>query len=366
MSSSAAVEIDGLRKEFGDVTALDGVSFDVQDGEFFTLVGPSGCGKTTLLRILAGLERETEGTVFINGQDMTGTPAENRPTSMVFQNLALFPYKSVYANLAFGLKMDGVPKAERRERADEMLSVLDLEGYGEKSTDELSGGEQQRIALGRSLLTEPDILLLDEPLSSLDVQLRKEMQIELRRIHRDLDSTFFYVTHDQEVALTASDRIGVMRDGELVQRGTPQEVYEQPNSPFVARFIGKTNIWRGEVASVTDDVVEVTTDDGLRIRTTTDDPARGDAMQNGEVYVQVRPERVTVGEEARDMENVFEARVEDRIYQGDDILYEVRVGETSLQVQQPSKERTVLYDVDSSVNVGWSRAASYLIRDGGR
>jgi spermidine/putrescine transport system ATP-binding protein len=155
-----------------------------------------------------------------------------------------------------------------------------------------------------------------------------------------------------------------MRDGELVQRGTPQEVYEQPNSPFVARFIGKTNIWRGEVASVTDDVVEVTTDDGLRIRTTTDDPDR--EMQNGEVYVQVRPERVTVGADARDMENVFEARVEDRIYQGDDILYEVRVGETSLQVQQPSKERTVLYDVDSSVNVGWSRAASYLIRGGGR
>jgi spermidine/putrescine transport system ATP-binding protein len=360
MNATSAVEIDGLRKEFGDVVALKGVSFDVREGEFFTLVGPSGCGKTTLLRILAGLESETEGTLQINGQEMTGTPAENRPTSMVFQNLALFSYKNVYENLTFGLKMDGVPKAERHERADEMLSVLNLDGYGEKSIDELSGGEQQRIALGRSLLTEPDILLLDEPLSSLDVQLRKEMQVELRRIHRDLDSTFFYVTHDQEVALTASDRIGVMNDGNLVQEGTPQEVYERPNSPFVAQFIGKTNIWHGEISAITDRAVEVTTDEGMTIRTENE---FGDTEAlNGDVHVQVRPERVTVDRDPLDVENVFEATVEDRIYQGENITYEMRVGDVSLQVKQPSKERTDVYDVGSSVNAGWSLAAGYLIR----
>jgi spermidine/putrescine transport system ATP-binding protein len=348
-----AIEIEDLRKEYDTVEAVQDVSFTVEQGEFFTLVGPSGSGKTTLLRLLSGLEDETSGTVRIDGQDMTDIPPEQRPTNMVFQDLALFPFKNVYENLAFGLKMDGVAKSERRERADGMLETLDLEGYGEKDVDELSGGEQQRIALGRSLLTEPDVLLLDEPLSSLDVKLRKEMQLELRRIHEDIESTFFYVTHDQEVALTASDRIGIMNEGELIQVGTPQEVYEEPATPFVAQFIGETNMWSG---AVTDEAGVVETDSGLRLSV-----ADSDGLPAGaRVSVSVRPERISIAQSLDD-DNAIDATVKEQVYQGDDIVYEVGTGGGDVMIQQPAKESTDLYETGDPVRIGFDRTSVHLI-----
>jgi len=356
-ASAVAVAVDGLRKEFGELTAVDGVSLTIRDGEFFTLVGPSGCGKTTFLRMLAGLEDATAGSISIDGTDMTTVPAEKRPTSMVFQDLALFPFKNVFENLTFGLKMQGESRDVRRERAEEMLDVLDLQGYADNEIEELSGGEQQRIALGRSLLTEPDLLLLDEPLSSLDVKLRKEMQLELRRIHEDLESTFFYVTHDQEVALTASDRIGVMNDGQLVQVGTPREVYEKPATPFVAEFIGDTNLFEGEIDGA--DRTTVETDSGLELAA-----ANGaDRPDSGRVFVSVRPERITVSESPVDADNSFEGTVADRIYRGDDITYEVTVRDVELQAEQPVPDSAEPLEPGETAYVGFDRASAYVITE---
>ena len=356
-ASDVAVAVDNLRKEFGELTAVDGVSFTIRDGEFFTLVGPSGCGKTTLLRMLAGLEDETAGSISIDGSDMTAVPPEKRPTSMVFQDLALFPFRNVFENLTFGLKMQGESRDVRRERAEEMLNVLDLQGYADSEIEELSGGEQQRIALGRSLLTEPDLLLLDEPLSSLDVKLRKEMQLELRRIHEDLESTFFYVTHDQEVALTASDRIGVMNDGRLVQVGTPREVYEEPATPFVAEFIGDTNLFEGVIDGANGTSVE--TDSGLEIVAAD----RDDLPDSGKVFVSVRPERIIVSESSVDADNSFEGTVADRIYQGDDITYEVTVGDVRLQAEQPVADNDELLKRGETVSIRFDRESAYVITE---
>lgn len=354
--TEAAIEIDELRKEYDSTEAVSDVSFSVRQGEFFTLVGPSGSGKTTLLRLLAGLEDKTSGTVRIDGQNVDNVPPEQRPTNMVFQDLALFPFKNVYENLSFGLKMDGVGEEERHKRADEMLNTLDLEGYGEKKVEELSGGEQQRIALGRSLLTEPDVLLLDEPLSSLDVKLRKEMQLELRRIHQDLESTFFYVTHDQEVALTASDRIGIMNEGELIQIGTPQEVYEEPATPFVAQFIGDTNLWNGTLAEEDSGVVR--TDSDLRLSVVED----GNQHAGTSVSVSVRPEQINIAQSLND-DNVLEATVKEQIYQGDDILYEVDTEGGEVTIQQSAKESTDLYEAGDSVSIGFDRKSVHLISE---
>jgi ABC-type Fe3+/spermidine/putrescine transport system ATPase subunit len=350
-ASTSALDAEGLRKEFGELTAVDGVSFTIEQGEFFTLVGPSGCGKTTLLRMLSGLEEPTAGTVHIDGADTTRLPAERRPTSMVFQDLALFPHKDVLGNVCFGLKMQGVARSEREQRGREMLELLGLDGYADNAIEELSGGERQRVALGRSLLTEPDLLLLDEPLASLDVKLRREMQLELRRIHDDLGSTFLYVTHDQQVALTASDRIGVMNDGNLVQVGTPQEVYEEPATPFVAEFIGETNLWAGDHEDGL-----VATDAGLEIAA-----GRGETAAEGRVHVSVRPERIDIAADAVEADNAFQGTVADRIYEGDDITYQVAVNGTDLQVEQPAKESRGLFEPGDSVGVGFDRENAYVV-----
>jgi spermidine/putrescine transport system ATP-binding protein len=351
--SSTAIDIDDLRKEFGDIMAVNDVSFSVRQGEFFTLVGPSGSGKTTLLRLLAGLEAETSGAVYIDETEMADVPPESRPTNMVFQDLALFPFKNVYENLTFGLKMDGVGKKERRERADDMLSTLDLDGYGKKKVDELSGGEQQRIALGRSLLAEPDVLLLDEPLSSLDVKLRKEMQLELRRIHDDLESTFFYVTHDQDVALTASDRIGVMNDGEIIQIGTPKQVYEKPATPFVAEFIGDTNLWRATVVDAAAGVVKTQSGQTLTVER--------DGLSDGEpVSVSIRPEQIKIADSLNDS-NVLTATVSDQIYQGNDIIYEVETETGEVTIRQSAEEGTGLFDTGAVVEIGFNPSSIHLI-----
>lgn len=356
-----AVRIEELRKEFGDLVALDDVSLTIREGEFFTLLGPSGCGKSTLLRIISGLEETTGGMVRIKGERVERTPPEKRPTSMVFQHLALFPHKTVYENLTFGLKMQGTPKAERRKRADEMLALLDLQGYEESAIDELSGGQQQRIALGRSLLTTPEILLLDEPLSSLDAELRKEMQLELRRIQSELGATFLYVTHDQEVALTASDRIAVLNEGTVEQIGTPQEIYQSPATEFVAQFIGDTNLLEGDVVEGDDGTATVAVADGL----TTDTAYPANDVAEDRVDVSLRPELITIADECVEADNVFEATVRERVYQGTDTVYFVDVDGLELRVRQPAKERVTEFEDDASVWVAWANdAVDFLGRDG--
>ncbi len=241
------ISFSQVSKRFGTVTAVNQASFDIQRGEFFSLLGPSGCGKTTLLRIVAGFETPTEGEVFIDDQPMSAIPPNRRPVNMVFQNYAIFPHLDVRANIAFGMRKSGLSKSDLNERIDEVLELIKLPGYGSRGSDELSGGQRQRVALARALIKQPKVLLLDEPLGALDKKLREQMQIELRQLQQQLGITFLFVTHDQEEALTLSDRIAVMSDGEVIEIATPAELYESPRTRFVADFIGSINFFEGEV-----------------------------------------------------------------------------------------------------------------------
>ncbi|HEX6472440.1 MAG TPA: ABC transporter ATP-binding protein [Streptosporangiaceae bacterium] len=243
-----AVSLRGVRKTFGDVTAVAGVDLDVHDGEFFAMLGPSGSGKTTVLRLIAGFERPTGGTVHLDGRDVTGLAPFERDANTVFQDYALFPHMNVLANVEYGLKVKKVPKAERRRRAAEALATVRLEGYERRKPGQLSGGQRQRVALARALVNRPKILLLDEPLGALDLKLREEMQSELKAIQRQVGITFLFVTHDQQEALTMSDRVAVFNAGRIEQVGTPAEVYERPASAFVAGFVGTSNLIAGAVA----------------------------------------------------------------------------------------------------------------------
>jgi spermidine/putrescine transport system ATP-binding protein len=299
------VELGDVRKEFGDVVAVKGIDFDVRQGEFFTLVGPSGCGKTTTLRMISGFEQPTEGEVRIGGQEMTAIPPEGRDTNLVFQHLSLFPHMTVGENVGYGLKKKGVEAAERDERIQEYLELVDLEGFTDRNPSDLSGGQQQRVALARALVNEPAVLLLDEPLSSLDRKLRKRMQVELRQIHEKTQGSFFYVTHDQEVAMTLSDRIAVMNEGRIEQIGPPEEIYRDPASEFVADFIGDTNLFDGTVVDQNgEDVVLIGGSDGFSV------PADG---AQGDVAVSIRPEDFNLVGEGGD----FAGDVTERYFQGD-------------------------------------------------
>jgi spermidine/putrescine transport system ATP-binding protein len=249
------LSVTDLTKSYGEVTAVDDVSLQVDDGEFFSIVGPSGSGKSTLLRCIGGLERPQAGTITLGGEEVGDREAYDRDTSTVFQNLALFPHMTVSENIAYGMKRRGMDTESRAQRIERYLDLVDLAGYGERGTDQLSGGEQQRVALARSLVVRPSLLLLDEPLASLDQQLRVQLQNELYELQRELTQTAIYVTHDQNVALSISDRVAVMNEGRIEQVGDPQELYENPATAFVARFIGDSSQFEGTVTDVDDGVV---------------------------------------------------------------------------------------------------------------
>ncbi|MFY9231943.1 MAG: ABC transporter ATP-binding protein [Candidatus Nanopelagicales bacterium] len=242
MTDSVAIRARGLTRHFGDVVAVDGVDLDVVDGEFLTLLGPSGSGKTTVLRMIAGFERPDSGTIELAGVDVTQTPPYARDVNTVFQDYALFPHMNVLANVEYGLRVKKVPKAERAERAREALASVRLDGYEDRAPSQLSGGQRQRVALARALVNRPRVLLLDEPLGALDLKLREQMQVELKEIQRQVGITFVFVTHDQDEALTMSDRIAVFNEGRIAQLGTPTEVYEHPATSFVAGFVGTSNL----------------------------------------------------------------------------------------------------------------------------
>ena len=246
--SSPSIRLRGLTKAFGDVVAVNGVDLDVLDGEFLTLLGPSGSGKTTVLRMVAGFERPDSGTIELAGVDVTNVPPNGRDVNTVFQDYALFPHMNVQKNVEYGLRVKKVPAAERTKRAAEALEAVRLDGYGDRAPSQLSGGQRQRVALARALVNRPRVLLLDEPLGALDLKLREQMQVELKQIQRDVGITFVFVTHDQDEALTMSDRIAVFNQGDIAQLGSPTEVYEHPATPFVAGFVGTSNLLDGQVA----------------------------------------------------------------------------------------------------------------------
>ena len=282
------IDIVGVSKSFGGVTAGDDISLSVRQGEFFSLLGPSGCGKTTLLRILGGLETPGSGTVRIDGQDITDMPAHLRPTNMVFQNYAIFPHLNVEQNVAYGLRQQKLSREEQTEKVSSALAMVKLEGFEKRGADEMSGGQKQRVALARALIKRPKVLLLDEPLGALDKKLREEMQIELRMLQQQVGITFVFVTHDQEEALTLSDRVAVMGEGRILQMDSPRQIYERPKSREVADFIGQMNLLNGAVESVGDKVtVNTPTLGNVCVESNDQDVAGGDA-----VTLAIRPENL--------------------------------------------------------------------------
>jgi spermidine/putrescine transport system ATP-binding protein len=291
---SHSVELVDIEMVFGAVRAVHPLSASVEGGEFFSILGPSGCGKTTILRLIAGFTAPTSGRVLIGGKDMTGIGANRRPTSMIFQSLALFPLMPVWENIAFGLEVRNVGKAKRRKRAEELLELIALPGHGDRMIHELSGGQKQRVAIARALAVEPQVLLLDEPLSALDLKLRQHMRAELRALQKRTGVTFIYITHDQSEALAMSDRVAVMSAGILQQIATPRELYSNPATPFVARFVGETNEFSGVVGLVADGLASVDTPLGRFVG------RAGPALKPGDrAAVYVRPEAVVVSADQR-------------------------------------------------------------------
>ncbi|MDX1711033.1 MAG: ABC transporter ATP-binding protein [Rhodovibrionaceae bacterium] len=326
MAHAGRIEAVNITKTFGSgpevVRALDDVSVTIRENEFFTLLGPSGCGKTTLLRLIAGFEQPTAGTIKLDGQALEKLPPFRRPVNTVFQSYALFPHMTVAGNVAFGLEMQGGEPDQISRRVDEVLELVKLGGYGKRKPSQLSGGQQQRVALARALANRPKVLLLDEPLSALDLKLRKEMQIELKRLQWETGITFVFVTHDQGEALTMSDRVAVMKDGKILQLGTPTEIYEHPTRRFVADFIGETNFLEGQIDEA-EGRGSIRLDDGGRLSV---GELNGHAA--GErVTVAVRPERAILV--AEDEQAEISARVEDVVYFGTDTIYHLRLGQQS-------------------------------------
>ena len=358
MTEAVTIEARNAVKAFGQgdhvVRALDDVSIQIRKGEFFTLLGPSGCGKTTLLRLIAGFEMPTSGTILLDGADITDLPPNRRPVNTVFQSYALFPHLTVAENVGFGLTMQGRPKAEVKARVAEMLALVKLEAMAGRKTSQLSGGQQQRVALARALAPQPKVLLLDEPLSALDLKLRKEMQVELKRLQTETGITFIFVTHDQEEALTMSDRVGVMSAGKLQQVGSPKDIYTRPVNRFVASFIGETSFLPATVVArgvrlSTGDVVEVAT------------AAMGGAT--GAVTLTVRPEQVRIvgaGEAG-----AISARVKFLVYFGTDTHCHLALAdgtEVVARVQSPASGEAGIVE-GSEIGIRFAPGAAQVLED---
>ena len=359
------VEVKGLTKIFDNkVKAVDDVSFGIEKGSFFTLLGPSGSGKSTILRMIGGLEKPTNGQVFIGGREVTRLPPYERDTSMVFQSLALFPHLTVAGNIAFGLKMRKVPKDVITKKVNESLNLVELphRKYGERKITQLSGGERQRVALARALVTEPRVLLLDEPFGALDLKLRKQMQVETKKLQRRLGITFVFVTHDQEEALTMSNVIGVINKGRVDQMGDSKDIYERPSTRFVAGFIGEANIIRGVIEKVEgSDAILLQEAEGkapLRFVVPADGIAAGQ-----EVYVSIRPEKVRVGAEAERCANLFEGTVVDEVYIGLASRITLDIGDSRKLIAnvQIANVGDAL-PLSTRVKVGWDPANSIVVR----
>lgn len=356
--SSPAVELVGVTKRFGeDVLAVDSLDLVIQDGEFFSLLGPSGCGKTTTLRIIAGFEFPTEGSVRIHGAEMGLKAPNDRPVNTVFQSYALFPHMTVFDNVAFGLRMRKVEKSDVESRVSRALDQVQLSRRADAKPSQLSGGMQQRVALARALVNEPEVLLLDEPLGALDLKLRQNMQLELKDLQNRVGITFIYVTHDQEEALTMSDRIGVMSEGRLLQVGNSEDIYENPTSRFVADFIGDINL----VAATISGSGAARLGNGVEIGIRDGHPTSGD------VVLALRPEKLVlhrVGSDVPAGRNQLRARVVRRTYYGDVFYYDLDVGlDQHLEVKEENRPDVERYDVGEEVLITWRPEAANLVSD---
>ena len=351
--------LDNLSKSFGDVRAVDGVTLEVAAGEFYSLLGPSGCGKTTTLRLIAGFEYPDTGRVVLGGSDVTDAPPNKRRVNTVFQHYALFPHLSVEDNVAYGLKQARVAKQEVSERLDEALATVRLQELRARKPRELSGGQQQRVALARALINEPTLLLLDEPLAALDLKLRKQMQVELKKLQERVGITFIYVTHDQEEALTLSDRIAVMNDGRILQEGTPEDMYERPRTRFVADFIGQTNFFEGHVQDV-GTTVTVKDAQGLMLHCAPNPLAQPGAL----VAVAVRPEKIVPANGHAPGANLVEATLIRRSYLGDLVQYGVLAPggrELTLQRQNDPGDAAASWELGERVRVTWDPVSALIL-----
>lgn len=357
------LRIDRVTKKFGDVYAVDDVSLDIFQGEFFSLLGSSGCGKSTLLRMLAGLEYPSSGRIYIDGVDVTDVPAYSRPVNMMFQSYALFPHMSVEQNVEFGLKQDRLSRGERSERVGEMLELLKITELRKRRPDQLSGGQRQRVALARSLAKHPKLLLLDEPLGALDKRLRENTQFELVNLQERLGITFVTVTHDQEEAMTMSTRIAVMDAGQIMQVDTPTAIYEFPTCRLVAEFIGSINLFEGKVVATEGDRVLVETRVGRPMRMRAFQPL----ALGTPVTVAVRPEKMRLCTDFRDDGvNQLKGRVEDIAYLGDVSIYRIRVGdgalvEMTLTNVQPRTEQALTWEQE--VAIEWSPTSGVVLTE---
>jgi spermidine/putrescine transport system ATP-binding protein len=361
-ASLPEIRLVDLSKRFGEVRAVDTVSMEIHPGEFFSLLGPSGCGKTTTLRMIGGFELPTSGRIELRGRDVTLDPPDKRPVNMVFQSYALFPHLDVAGNIGFGLRRKGVANDETRRRVGEVLELVHLSGYERRKPNELSGGQQQRVALARALVNRPQVLLLDEPLGALDLKLRKRLQIELKRIQTEVGITFVYVTHDQEEALTMSDRIAVMNRGRVEQLGTPEALYERPATPFVADFIGTTNLLHGAVDAVNGREVLIRLDSGECCRIAGAGRSVGDPVD-----LSLRPEAVHIEpgdavDDRGDRAASIPGEVEQAAYLGAAIQYQVRThGGMAMTVLAPKTGGRL--DTGTPVVLSWLIADSLVLGD---
>ncbi len=345
------VELRQVSKAFHGLTVVRGIDLGIRQGEFFSILGPSGCGKTTLLRLIAGFEEPTEGEIYIRNQLMTRVPAYRRPVNTVFQSYALFGHMSVWDNVAFGLRIQKLGRAELQDRVRDALKLVKMDAFANRQPGQLSGGQQQRVALARALVNRPTVVLLDEPLGALDLKLRKQMQVELSNLQDDLGITFVMVTHDQEEALSISCRIAVINGGRIEQVGTPSEIYEQPRTPFVADFIGDTNLFYGQVEVAGPHLLGVTTASGLTVRV----QAPQTPLVNGQAVVSVRPEKIQVSTTPADgRDNCIAGTLNNLLYLGTHVQYIVDLSTGDrVTVLQPNTPNLDSIDYGSPVYIHW-------------
>jgi spermidine/putrescine transport system ATP-binding protein len=359
----SAIDVRGVRKVFGvgenAFAALDSVSVSIRENEFFTLLGPSGCGKTTLLRLIAGFDYPTSGEILLHGEEIAGLPPYRRPVNTVFQSYALFPHMTVAENIGFGLEMLGRAKDETKARVAEMLRLVRMEQLANRRTSEISGGQQQRVALARALAPQPKVLLLDEPLSALDYKLRKEMQIELKRLQNETGITFIFVTHDQEEALTMSDRIAVMSAGRILQIGAPRDIYDRPAERFVADFIGESNFLPAEVKSVADGRATVRLSSGVEIPATLPDGF----APSGKVTIVLRPEHLHIAPEGAG--GALQGLVENVVYLGTDTHFHLKLDDGAALIvrQQNSRGGGEPLTAGSRAGVAIGENAAQVLKD---